>query len=152
MFQLTTKNMNYPKIWDNDYNSIWNDMDKLFHTFTTPNSEMNVNLSVNLSEDDKNYYVETLLPHGIDKSDVNISFDEKHKYLSINVSKQTKKENPERKYHFQEISGDIKFYRNLFVPGAVIADKITAEQKENILEITLPKESKKEAKRQIEIN
>jgi HSP20 family protein len=93
---------------------------------------------VNISETDKIYLVEANLA-GIKKDEVRI--DCKDNTLSISAKKEEKKEEENKNYHrFEYSSGS--FYRNFQLPSNIEQKDVTAEMKDGVLKITLPKGDK----------
>ncbi|MBF0407998.1 MAG: Hsp20/alpha crystallin family protein [Candidatus Riflebacteria bacterium] len=88
----------------------------------------------NLAEDDETLSVECLAP-GLDTSSLKINVT--NNVLSISGEKAESKI-PEEKYHRSERSAG-KFTRTLELPVEIDRDKVTAEYKNGLLNITLPK-------------
>lgn len=109
--------------------------------FTTTRREMSVP-SVNISEDDKAYYVSLAAP-GMQKEDFSIHVDDGT--LSIRVEKEEKKEETEqceeskgekcilREYNYQS------FHRSFGLPEDVESEKVEASYEAGELKVTLPK-------------
>ncbi|NOY37596.1 MAG: Hsp20/alpha crystallin family protein [Chlorobi bacterium] len=106
--------------------------------------------AVNILEDEKEFKVELVAP-GIDKKDVDINLEDD--ILTISSEKEMKSEEKDGKYMRREFNYT-SFSRSFVVPEEVDAEKISAEHKNGILTIHLPKkeqEIKKTRKRQIRI-
>ncbi len=97
------------------------------------------NLKVNVSEDDKAYYVEAPLA-GFKKENVKINC--KDNILSIEAKREDKKEESKKNYYCAECYCG-SFFRNFQLPEDVNASKLDAEMKDGLLKITLPKSEKK---------
>lgn len=109
--------------------------------FTTTRREMSVP-SVNISEDEKAYYVALAAP-GMDKEDFAIQVDDG--MLSISVEKEEKKEEREkceagkgercilREYNYQS------FHRSFGLPDDVDCEKVEASYEAGELKVKLPK-------------
>ncbi len=103
---------------------------------------------VDVTEDNDNLYVHAEVP-GVDKSDIKISLvgDE------LNISGEKKSEQKDEKKNYYRLERNYgAFQRSFTLPAEVIADKISAEYNQGVLNITLPKtESAKIVEKQIEI-
>ena len=107
--------------------------------------------SINVAEDDKNFNVEVAAP-GMTKDDFNIHLDENGD-LVINMERKAHEEKKERKYLRREFSYS-KYQQTLVLPDNVDKTKISAEVKNGVLDIQLPKLSPDDAKvtRTIEVH
>ncbi len=107
--------------------------------------------SINVAEDDKNFNVEVAAP-GMTKDDFNINLDENGD-LVINMERKSHEEKKERKYLRREFSYS-KYQQTLVLPDNVDKTKISAEVKNGVLDIQLPKLSPDESKvtRAIEVH
>ena len=99
--------------------------------------------SINLREDEEKFIVETELP-GIDMKDIDIEIHGNK--LTIKGEKRIEKENKEGKNHIIE-SQYGSFYRTFTIPDHVDTDKISAESKNGIVYIYLPKDKTNGPKR-----
>jgi len=97
---------------------------------------------VDISEDDKEYTLKAELP-GLSKEDVKVSVE--NGVLSITGERQAEKETKDKKYHRIERSYG-SFIRSFTVPEGALADKISAEFKDGILKLHLPKDEKAKSK------
>lgn len=110
--------------------------------------------SLDISEDKNNIYVDADLP-GFAQKDVKVKM--KRDNLVINAEKESKKEEDlsagraEKKnyYHCERYQGS--FYREVALPQAVDAEKISAKYKNGVLKVTLPKKEE-EKEKEISIN
>jgi len=96
--------------------------------------------AVNTSEDDKAYVIEIDLP-GIKKEDIEITTEDN--VLTISGERKYKDEVKEGDYYKIE-SAYGKFSRSFTLPEKVDADKITAESKNGVLEVVIPKLAEEE--------
>lgn len=83
--------------------------------------------AVDLYEDDHNYYARFELP-GVSKDTVDLELE--NSVLTIRSQKETKTE--------EEVTS-ISFERSISVPDGVELDKVSAEMKDGILTVTMPK-------------
>lgn len=101
--------------------------------------------SLDLSEDEKNIYVETDIP-GFDQKDINVKI--KGDSLLISARRDEKKEEKKKNYYrCKRCRGS--FYREIGLPSRVDEAKISAKYKNGVLDVTLPKketEKEKEVK------
>jgi HSP20 family protein len=90
---------------------------------------------VDISEDDKEYLVKAELPE-IKKEDVRVSVE--NGVLSITGERKIEKEEKDKKYHRVERAYG-RFERSFSLPEGADGTKITAEFKEGVLKVHLPK-------------
>ncbi len=95
--------------------------------------------AVNIREDDKAFYLSIAAP-GLDKKDFNVEVDQGN--LVISVDKEEEKKEDEAKYTRREFSY-YKFKHSFSLPEDVDSNKITAEYKNGVLEVTLPRKATK---------
>lgn len=103
---------------------------------------------VDVTEDKNNLYVHAEIP-GVDKKDIKINVvgDE----LTISGEKKSEEKDENKNYFRIERSGG-SFSRSFTLPAEVVIDKIEAEYKDGVLNITLPKtEEAKVVEKQIEV-
>jgi HSP20 family protein len=98
---------------------------------------------VDVSESENDITVKAEIP-GIDPKDVDISIT--GDTLTLKGEKKEEKENTGKSYHRVESSYG-SFKRVITLPASVDVDKVTAEGKNGILEITLPKKEESKAKK-----
>jgi HSP20 family protein len=91
--------------------------------------------SVNVHEDVDNYYVEAELP-GMSKDDIQVEVE--NNVLSLRGERRFEKKEEKSSYHFVERSYG-SFYRSFALPKNVDSDSISAEYKDGVLHLTLPK-------------
>ena len=121
------------------------EMDKFFEDMPAAGRSFVPALDVYQNAD--NVYVETPLP-GIDPQNVNISVE--NDVLTIEGSSERKSEVDEKNYYRQEVRSG-SFHRAVALPASVSGEKASAEYKDGILKITIPKEEKAKP-RQIKIS
>ncbi len=90
---------------------------------------------VNEREDKKNYYIEVELA-GVTKDGIDLKVD--NNILSITAQRESKKDIKGENYSKIE-SNFGKFQRSFTLPNDVDSDKIEADSKNGLLEITIPK-------------
>ena len=93
---------------------------------------------VDISEDEKEFLVRVELP-GLRKEEVKVTVD--NGVLTISGERKVEKEEKTRKYHRVERSYG-KFERNFTLPDKADGARITAEFKEGMLQVRLPKADK----------
>lgn len=108
--------------------------EKLFDEFLGTESAAD-QLPLDLYEDDKNYYARTELP-GVDKDVINLELE--NSVLSINGSYSEETKNGKTEYSFN---------RSMSVPDKAALDQVSANYKDGILTITIPKKKAAEARR-----
>ena len=91
--------------------------------------------SINISEDRETLYVSAELP-GVDAKDVHITAEEDG--LTIKGTRKLEAADQEASYHRREREGG-SFNRKINLPTRIITEKVTAETKNGILTIVLPK-------------
>lgn len=128
--------MHYSQNW---LPSAFNDF---FSTDFTPRANATAP-SINVAEDKEGYHVEVAAP-GMTKEDFQIHLDENND-LVIVMEKKTQDEQKAKRYLRREFAY-AKYKQTLVLPDDVDKTKISAEVKNGILYIGLPKLSEKEAK------
>ncbi|MBT8393325.1 MAG: Hsp20/alpha crystallin family protein [Bacteroidia bacterium] len=106
--------------------------------------------AVNVIEQDDNFVVEMAIP-GLKKSDFDISLDNQ----ILSISAETKSENEDEGKNFTRREfGYSSFKRTFKLPKTVETEKISANYKEGILKVELPKrdEAKKKPIQSIKIS
>ena len=128
-----------------------NALDGLFESHFAELSEAsqlfgNWNPAVDVSEDKDNLHVTAELP-GLKREEIEVSLQDGH--LSITGERKTEQTQKDSRSHRTERFVG-KFQRIIALPAEVKADKVSAQYKDGVLSITLPKAE--EAKRkQIEV-
>lgn len=127
-------------------------MRKFFEDFETPFEwTFNSNVftpRVDVTEDKDNLYVHAEIP-GVDKKDIklNVVGD----VLTISGEKKTEQRDENKNYYRIERNFG-SFSRSFTLPAEIVVDKISAEYKDGVLNITLPKtEEAKVVEKQIDI-
>jgi HSP20 family protein len=124
-----------------DLVSIQDEMNRLFEEFfdrpvvRTEWTEGVWNPSVDVSEDKNNVIIKAEMP-GMKKDDVKISVQDN--VLTLRGEKKHEKEEKDANYHRIERSYG-SFCRSFQLPTSVKTDKIKANYKDGVLNITLPK-------------
>jgi HSP20 family protein len=137
--------------------SIDKNLKKFFENFNTPNfGDWGIKTSnsntfsprVDVTEDNENLYVHAEVP-GVDKNDIKISIV--GDVLTISGEKKSEEKDEKTNYYRLERNYGA-FTRSFTLPSEVVVDKIAAEYKEGVLNVTLPKtEEAKVVERQIEV-
>jgi len=121
--------------------------DDFLPVFTTSTSSMP---AVNIKEDDKKYYLDLAVP-GMDKKDLKIDINED--LLTISSESKNETEDNSDGYKRKEFSYSA-FCRSFQIPENVNVDKIEANYKDGVLNVTLPKleEEKNKVSKQVKIS
>lgn len=98
-------------------------------------NETNFSPKVDIVENEDQYVISAELP-GLKKNEIKIDF--KDRVLTISGEKSGEKKKEDTKYLRVERSYG-KFERKFGVPEKIAGDKITANYKDGLLEVTLPK-------------
>jgi HSP20 family protein len=97
---------------------------------------------VDIAEDDKEYVINAELP-GITKDDVKVSVE--NGVLSISGERKSEKEEKGKKYHrIEQTYGS--FMRSFTLPEGSSGEKISAEFRDGILKVHVPKDEKAKTK------
>ena len=99
--------------------------------------------AVDIKEEENRFVIYADLP-GVDPKDIEITMDQGVLTLKGERSEETKEEREGYK-RVERVSGS--FYRRFSLPDTADADRIEAEGKNGVLEITLPKHEKVEARK-----
>jgi len=97
---------------------------------------------VDISEDDKEYILKAELP-GMSKEDVKVTVE--NGVLSMTGERKAEKEAQDKRYHRIERSYG-SFIRSFTLPEGTVTDKISAEFKDGVLKLHLPKDEKAKSK------
>jgi HSP20 family protein len=127
-------------------------MDRLFNADKFHRDFSETNLSsplVNIKQAEDKYSVEMSVP-GFDKNDFNIELNENE--LIISSEKEENKEQEGEKYTRKEFSYQ-SFRRSFTLPETVDGDKISAQYKDGVLYVDIPKreEAKPKLPKQIAV-
>ena len=105
--------------------------------------------SVDVTEDDQEYLIKTDAP-GVKREDLKVVVQ--NGVLTVSGERQSEKEEKGKKFHKVERS-DGSFSRSFSLPEEVEEDKLSAQFKDGVLSVHLPKTAKAKAKtREITIN
>ena len=126
--------------WRPIMNPWFADFDKMFEDFGSQ-AEGFVP-AIDVYEDKDNVLVETPLP-GIDPDKVNISVE--NDVLTIEGSSEKKSELDEKNYYRREVRSG-SFHRSVALPASVKGEGASAEYKNGVLKITIPKEERAKPK------
>lgn len=105
---------------------------------TVDSSELSLNPKVDITEDDKSYGLSAELP-GLDLNDIKLDLSDG--VLTLSGEKKTEKEDKAGSYHLMERSYGY-FKRSFTLPTSVEEDKIKAEFKKGVLNVSMPKSEK----------
>lgn len=120
----------------------WQEVDKAFEPFSGINGHP-FDLATDVYENSNAVIVKMHIP-GIDPDKLNIKVESSH--LHISGAREEKQEVKDEHYYHREIRYG-SFERIIHLPCKVAHKDITAEFKDGILTITLPKEERKEAQK-----
>lgn len=120
-----------------DYDRLRQGMGWLLDSFGTPAPSFpsRVFPSINVTEDKNNYYLRAELP-GLKSEELDIAVVEDQ--VSIRGERKIPLEKQEFNYHRRERQ-EGSFRRSISLPMEIDADRVSAEMKQGILKITLPK-------------
>ncbi len=127
------------------FSSLQDEMNRVLDNFFNRESSYGMDWSpiVDVAETESDITVKAEIP-GIDPKDVDISIT--GDILTLKGEKKEEKENTGKCYHRVESSYG-SFKRVINLPASVDVDKVTAEGKNGVLEITLPKNEESKAKK-----
>jgi HSP20 family protein len=126
---------------------IQREINRLFEDFFGETFESGIERAwgpaVDITEDDKNIYLKADLP-GMNQKDIKVSVDND----VLTISGERKSERQEKKegkfYRLERVYG--QFCRSFTLPDNVDPTKITAEYKDGVLTLTIPKTEEKKSK------
>jgi len=122
-------------------------VDKLFDDFffLTPTSlfKNDWEPTVDVEEDDKSIHVKAEIP-GIDEKDLDVKIEDN--ILTLSGEKKEERKEERKNYIFSERKFG-SFSRSISLPEGINIDKINATFKKGILNIDIPKDETKEAKK-----
>jgi HSP20 family protein len=132
----------------NEPRTLRDEMDRLFDNFfgmTPASTERGAVWSpaVNVREDENNFYIEAELP-GMKKEDIDLEIEQNS--LCIKGDRKFEKKEEGENYHFVERSYG-SFYRSFSLPSNVDAEGISAEYKDGVLQVTVPKKEEVKPKK-----
>jgi len=133
---LALRNLNsLPNLVEEFFNhELPNSWNRNWATVSTP--------AVNIIEGKDEFRIEVAAP-GLNKEDFKINLENDE--LTISANREVKKESNEENYTRREFSYS-SFTRSFTLPDSVAGEKISAEQKEGILTIYVPKREEAKAK------
>ncbi len=103
--------------------------------------------AINVIENEHDYRIEVAAP-GMTKEDFNVQIDESNNLvISMEKKNENKEENKNGRYLRREFSYS-KFQQTIILPDDVDKEKISAEVKDGVLNMTLPKLSVQEVRTQ----
>lgn len=122
-------------------------LDRFFDDSLQGGSQVDFSPSVDISETDKAFELELHIP-GVKKSEIDISVE--NDQLTVSGERKFETEKNEKNFHSRE-SYFGKFSRTFHLPDLANAEKISANQEDGVLTITIPKDEKKTTKKTIKI-
>ena len=133
-------------------NQLRRDMDHMFHTQAEGEESSTIATSawvpaVDIKETDDAFEIHADVP-GVDPKDIDVHME--NGVLTIKGERESEKK--EEKEGFKRVEREWgSFYRRFSLPDTADADKISAKSKHGVLEITIPKQEKVQA-RKISVN
>lgn len=103
----------------------------------TPVIKVGLDLAVDLYEEGENLVARIQLP-GIDAKNLEVSVEDQ--YLKVSGSREEEKEEKKKNYYSKEIRRG-SFERMVRLPKPVVTDKVSADYKDGVLVVTLPKKT-----------
>ncbi|MBC6401880.1 MAG: Hsp20/alpha crystallin family protein [Ekhidna sp.] len=134
---------------NNDYRptSFRNFVDRFFNDEFVGGSVPSFSPKVDIAESDKEYEIQLHVP-GVKKTDFNINLNDDQ--LTISGERKFDDEKKEKNFHSVE-SYFGSFSRTFYLPEIVNREKADAKYENGILVVTLPKDEKRVAKKQIAV-
>ncbi len=115
---------------------MWDPFEEVERALDVPSRGLQVFApAIDVYQDADNVYVESALP-GIDPDKVELSIE--NDVLTLKGSTERKSEVDDKTYYRREVQRG-SFYRSLVLPTHVVGDKASAEFKDGVLKITVPK-------------
>ncbi|MGM0628836.1 MAG: Hsp20/alpha crystallin family protein [Patescibacteria group bacterium] len=102
---------------------------------------------VNISETDEEVKAVANIP-GMDPENISIEVDEDSLTLSGTLEEE-KEDSNERQYRFERECGE--FYRDFLLPARVDPDKVSAESKNGVITIKMPKVEDKSGRKKVDV-
>ena len=102
---------------------------------------------MDIAETDKDFEIQLHVP-GMKKDEISIDLNEDQ----ITISGERKFDNEKKEKNFHSVESYYgKFNRTFYLPDVVNRDKVDASYNDGILTVTLPKDEKRVAKKQIAV-
>jgi HSP20 family protein len=124
---------------EDSYGGLRSELDRLFESFFSGSPARREGSiwspSVDVREDSANFYVEAELP-GMDKDGIQLEIE--NNVLSIKGERKLERREEKENFHFVERSYG-SFFRSFSLPKNVDGEAISAEYKDGVLKVTLPK-------------
>ena len=123
----------------------WNPFDDLDKFFDDEffSSKRGKDLAVDLYEEGNSLIAKMHVP-GIDAKDINVSVEDN--YLVVSGKREEEKEEKEKNFYRKEIKSG-SFERIIALPKAVKSDQVSAELKNGVLKVVMPKQEEEGGKR-----
>lgn len=133
----------------NDYRptSFRNFVDRFFNDEFVGGSVPTFSPKVDIAETEKDYEIQLHVP-GMKKEEISIDLNDDQ--ITISGERKFENENKDKNFHSVE-SYYGTFNRTFYLPEVVNRDKVDATYKDGILTVTLPKDEKRVAKKQIAV-
>jgi HSP20 family protein len=133
---------------DTAYNSFRNELDRFFDDYLSPNFGSLTGTDwvsrLDIDEDEKSYHVSAELP-GMKEKDIDVSLEENVLTISGEKGDEKKEKKNGKRYVTERHYGS--FSRSVTLPRQIKADDVKAEFKDGVLEITIPKDEKANARK-----
>jgi HSP20 family protein len=118
------------------------DVDDLFRGFRLAPARMGANeapqMRIEVEEDDKTYTIHAEVP-GAKKEDIKVTVDGNQVTVSAEIKRESEKKEKGRVVHSERYYGNV--YRSFSLDTAVDEGKGSANYKDGVLELVLPKKS-----------
>jgi len=132
----------------NELRTLEDRLNRVFSSDLSKDVMSNFTPSINTREGEYAYHIDVDLP-GVKKEDISVKVE--NNVLTLKGERKSKEEVKEKNYYKMESSFG-SFTRSFTLPDNIDAENIHAENKDGVLEITLPKkEQKKESVKQIKV-
>lgn len=130
-----------PSVFNNFVDRFFND------DFFSGSGVTSFNPKVDIAESEKEFEIQFHIP-GMKKEEININIEKDR----LTVSGERKLENEKKEKNFHSVESYYgTFSRSFYLPDNVNVEKIDATYADGILNVKLPKDAKKEAKKTIAI-
>ena len=116
--------------------SLFDDIDRIFHSFLDEDNGVNTNLPrVDVRDEEDSYVLEAELP-GTTENDIDVKVE--NDLLQISTKKEEEKEEKEEGYLMRE-RRSASYHRSFMLPKDTDREKIEANFKNGLLTLTIPK-------------